>query len=627
MRAVLLSILLLIANLTLANTGKKTVSTIEDVTVYLTGARIKRTADVSLKPGTNEILLHDLSPTINENSIQISGLKNVSILSINFGIDYLEKRKTSEELTALQKQLEQLLLEKNKLENIITGLGQEKKLLENNQRIASTTESLSLEKVKEISAYYRDRAIEIQNETYTHTQKIDRLSDEISAITQQIDKLDDDTKEQRGEIKVKLDAPVATTLSLVIQYNVTQAGWFPLYDIKSQSIKDPIKMAYKANVYQQTGTPWNNVNITLSTGDPNTNNIKPNVSPKYLNFSYGSNRQQNAIKRYGYQYNPTVKTINGIVLDDGGLPLPGVNVIEKGTSNGTQTDFDGRYTLEVADGRELSFSYIGFSSQSLPIYSSVMNISLEEDTSVLDEVVIAGYSTSGSSGRYSPRSSYTRKKEKKEYYNEVVEVKEEGITNTRFKIKKKYSIPSNADITIIEIDNFEIRTDYNHYVAPELNENVFLTAKLANWEQFNLLAGEANIYFEGSYAGKTNIDPLHTTDTLTVSLGVDPNIVVKREQLKNFKSKNFTGNSKIVNRAYKITIKNNKKSNINITVEDRIPVSQNKDIKLDEVQTDQAVYDSKKGIMTWKLDVQANQKLEKQFSYQVKHPRSRRISL
>ncbi|MEW7291996.1 DUF4139 domain-containing protein [Aquimarina sp. 2304DJ70-9] len=615
---------LLLSMMASANSEKKTPSVIQEVTVYLTGAQIKRTAQINLTSGVNEILLANLSPNIDENSIQVSGLKNTSILSINFNIDYLEKKKDSEELTSLRNQLEDLLLKKNRLENILSGLSQEKKVLDNNQRISSDNTELSLEKVKQISAYYRERSIEIQNETYTITQKINLIDDTIKDFTNQIDTLDDQTKERRGEIKLKLDTPSMTNLLLEIRYTVSNAGWFPLYDIKSNSTESPLNIAYKANVYQQTGTDWKNVKIVLSTGDPNTNTIKPNLSTKYLNFTYGGYRSNYPTKRYSYKYNPTVRKVSGIISHQNGQPLPGVNVIEKGTSNGVVTDFNGRYTLNIQTGRELSFSYVGFASQEVPIYSSLMNIKLEEDTAQLEEVIVSGYSL----GSRRSSSTYSRKKAiEKADYSQIVETKEEGVTNTRFKIKKKYSINSNADITAIEIDNFDMNADYRHYAAPELNENVFLTAKLGNWEQFNLLAGEANIYFEGSYAGKTNIDPLATTDSLTISLGIDPNIVVQREQLDDFKSKSFTGSNRIINRGYKISIKNNKQSPILITLEDRIPMSQNKEIKLDDINTSDSKYDHKTGIMKWKLNISSNQKTEKQFSYQVKYPKYKRINL
>ncbi|WP_291871281.1 SusC/RagA family TonB-linked outer membrane protein [Maribacter sp.] len=83
------------------------------------------------------------------------------------------------------------------------------------------------------------------------------------------------------------------------------------------------------------------------------------------------------------------KTVSGTVSDNSGTPLPGVNVIEKGTANGTSTDFDGNYTLNVSDNAVLSFSYLGFSTQDVLVAGkSVLNISMEEDAEMLGEVVV-----------------------------------------------------------------------------------------------------------------------------------------------------------------------------------------------------------------------------------------------
>ncbi len=86
--------------------------------------------------------------------------------------------------------------------------------------------------------------------------------------------------------------------------------------------------------------------------------------------------------------------INGTVTDEQGLPLPGVNVVLKGTSTGTQTDFDGNYSLNVPENGTLVFSYVGYTSQEVVVGdSTVINVSLREDASQLEEVIVMGYTT------------------------------------------------------------------------------------------------------------------------------------------------------------------------------------------------------------------------------------------
>jgi len=85
------------------------------------------------------------------------------------------------------------------------------------------------------------------------------------------------------------------------------------------------------------------------------------------------------------------KTITGTITDDTGLPLPGVNIIIKGTNTGTQSDFDGNYSLQAETGKTLIFSYIGFQKQQIKVgASNSINVTMEAG-STLDEVVITGY--------------------------------------------------------------------------------------------------------------------------------------------------------------------------------------------------------------------------------------------
>ena len=88
------------------------------------------------------------------------------------------------------------------------------------------------------------------------------------------------------------------------------------------------------------------------------------------------------------------KTVSGSVADTQGVPLPGASVVVQGTTNGTQTDFDGNYSISVSEGQVLVFSYVGFSPQNITVgASSTLNVVLQEDAAQLDEVVVVGYGT------------------------------------------------------------------------------------------------------------------------------------------------------------------------------------------------------------------------------------------
>jgi len=699
--------LFLVPFLALAENVQPKQSKIEKVTVYLEGASIGRVASINLKPGENVFLFNNLSPDIDESSIQISGLNNASIISIKFNIDYLEKKVLSSAYKTIQAKIEALRHEKTAIQNIIYGYEEERQLLTKNQRINSDATDLSLEKFKEMSAYYRSRVTEIKDAIYSADLNIAKINDQLRDNANELAKLADSKEEKRGEIDLKLDSKKATNLVLQIKYNIKNAGWFPLYDIRATNTSSPIDLSYKANIYQQSGTDWNDVNIVLSTGDPTTDNTKPQILPKYLNFVYANYRRTTAKQSTSYKYNPTIRAVSGTILDDTGLPLPGVNIIENGTRNGTQTDFDGNYTLQVNGGRELSYSYLGFHNKKVPIYSNTMNLNMDADQSQLSEVVVTGYGTkrnrkqeydiatllqgktpgvniTGSNG-YAGAASHvvirgasslktsnplyvidgviaSKKNISNLNSDNIAEVnvlkgasaraiygnrasdgvvivttkgkqlsngnsKETGLTAVRFEIAKKYTIKSNAEITVIEIDTFALPATYQHYAAPELNENVFLTATVKDWEKYDLLQGDANIYFEGSYAGKTYLNPLATTDSLNFSLGIDPSIVIKREKIDNFKSKSFLGGSRIIDKGYKIEVKSSKKTAINLVLEDRVPISQNKEIKVDDIEEGDADFNTETGVLKWNIKLASNANIKKEFTYVVKYPKSKRINL
>ena len=681
-------ILLFFAPLFLFANATKVPSKIKEVTVYLSGAQITRTASCQLHEGSNEVVFTGLSHKIDESSIQISGLGAVSILSIAYNINYLEKSESNPKVSQWEDEIIRLEHEISLLKNAIAGLEEEEKLITSNRVVNGDSQVLSLDRIKQIGAYYRERITAIKNEVFTTNLSINKLKTKVNDLKLQLAEVHNAPEVPQGEITITFDAPIATSLNAKLTYLVRDAGWVPNYDIKSSGLSAPINLAYKANVYQKTGQDWNNVHVILSTGNPNYNIARPNLETKYLDFvSAYQKRYAPTAKKKGYAFNPNVKKVVGTITDESGAPLPGVNVTIKGTNKGAQTDFDGNYSLEVEQGQELVFSYIGMHTQELPIYSSIMNVRMDEDVQPLEEVVVMAYSTAAATESVSPErllsgraagvsirgNSSFRSNQIEPLYiidgvpvdgfvegdldtNEIQDVEVlkganataiygskgsngvvvittkkshalEGATKTEFAIKKPYSFSSNGDITAIEVNTFKIPATYEYFAAPIINENVYLTASFTDWEKHQLLPGEANIYFEGTYAGKTVIDPYTTKKEMILSLGIDNNITVSRQQERNFKSKSFTGNNRILDRTYTLEVKNNKGTAIQLKLMDRIPKSQNKDIKVDDIVANSAEYDDEKGLLTWKMDLTPNVTKKESFSFQVKYPKGRYISL
>ena len=229
MKSLLFTLLLL--PFTLFANDKQIPSKINEVTVYLNGAQITRSSKFNLDSGTSELKFIGLSPKIEENSIQISGLQSVSILSMDFGINYLNKSENSPEVTLYQDQLKQYQNEIALLKNKITGLQEEEMLITTNRNIKATTEALDLEKLKQISSFYRKRITEIRNEILALNTEINTISKDVRDVRLQLNEVTKEPAIAQGELIVKFDAPIAIALNLSISYLVADAGWIPTYDI------------------------------------------------------------------------------------------------------------------------------------------------------------------------------------------------------------------------------------------------------------------------------------------------------------------------------------------------------------------------------------------------------------
>jgi len=198
--------------------------------------------------------------------------------------------------------------------------------------------------------------------------------------------------------------------------------------------------------------------------------------------------------------------------------------------------------------------------------------------------------------------------------------------NTEFDISIPYTVNSSSKPTVVDIRNYELKSIYEYGVAPKLDTEAFLLAKGTGWEEFNLLPGEANIFFEGTFVGKSFIDPNNIKDTLSVSLGRDKRIVVKREKLKDLTSRKLIGGSQRESYTWEISVRNTKAEAVKIVVEDQIPVSQNSQIEITPGDLGGAKYDATTGKLTWLLNLQANETKKMTYKFEVKYPKDKQVS-
>lgn len=202
---------------------------------------------------------------------------------------------------------------------------------------------------------------------------------------------------------------------------------------------------------------------------------------------------------------------------------------------------------------------------------------------------------------------------------------QQTAVNIEFTVTSAYTILSDNTPHQVDLTVNNLTVAYAYATVPKMDKDAFVTAKVAGNDLQNQVSGEANIYFDGTFVGKTFINGT-TSDSMLISLGRDKRIQVQRTLLKDFSSKSFSGSTKKEMSTWEISIRNTRKEPVVIVVEDQIPVSADKEIEVKMINNGGASFDETTGKLTWKLLLDAEQSQSVRFSFEVKYPKDKIIS-
>lgn len=228
-----------------------------------------------------------------------------------------------------------------------------------------------------------------------------------------------------------------------------------------------------------------------------------------------------------------------------------------------------------------------------------------------------------SSGNSAPGADMSLRK-KESSINKYVDINENQLA-VSFDIDVPYDILSNGKKHSVTLKEIKLPALYRHYSVPKLEKETFLLAEIEDYSKYNLLSGEANIIFEGMYAGKTYIDPNSTNDTLRLSMGRDKKVSVKREKVVDKSGSKFLSSYKEQTFTYDLTVKNNKKETIALMIKDQYPISTDKEIVVELLESDHANINKETGILTWELSLKPGENKKLRISFKVRHPKDKAI--
>jgi uncharacterized protein (TIGR02231 family) len=202
---------------------------------------------------------------------------------------------------------------------------------------------------------------------------------------------------------------------------------------------------------------------------------------------------------------------------------------------------------------------------------------------------------------------------------------QENQLNISFDIDIPYDVLSNGKAHSVALKEIKLPASYRYYAAPRIEKEAFLMAQINDYSKFNLLQGEANIIFEGMYVGKTFINPNQTTDTLSLSMGRDKKISIKREKVVDKSGTKFLSSKKEQTFTFDITVRNNKKEAIEMLLKDQYPMTPDKEIEVELLESDSAKINSETGVLTWNLNLKSLETKKIRISYKVRYPKDKII--
>jgi hypothetical protein len=205
------------------------------------------------------------------------------------------------------------------------------------------------------------------------------------------------------------------------------------------------------------------------------------------------------------------------------------------------------------------------------------------------------------SNHYSDNSNKDQKKLSNYIEEEEIFTPDREIT---FNIAKRYTFKSGLTPFLVDITIYDLAPEYLYRCAPKKEEQVYSIARIKDWEKLNLMDGEANIYNNGAFLGKTYIKPSEIEDYLELPLGVMDNIFVKHKLVSELSSKKMFAGGTVGTFNYEIKIKNISAEKVTVEVIDQVPVSEATNVKTEVIEmTEGGDKDVNTGKIIWKIEL------------------------
>ncbi len=199
-------------------------------------------------------------------------------------------------------------------------------------------------------------------------------------------------------------------------------------------------------------------------------------------------------------------------------------------------------------------------------------------------------------------------------------------TRTEFLAPNRYSIANETNESI-SLRDLRLTANFEYQASPALDAAAYLVAIVKDWEKLQLLNGEMSLYNQGLYIGSNYMNFNQAADSIMISLGKDPSINIKHERVFSKESKSFLGSDRIDEYRYELTLLNRKSNDLKIRVYDRVPISQNEDIRIKhQIGQNGKIPNPETGVIEWTLNLQPGKSKTLEFGYEIRYPKDQQIN-
>jgi uncharacterized protein DUF4139/uncharacterized protein DUF4140 len=565
----------------------------QEIIVYKLGAHIEFEFQAKFKKGMNKIVIDSLPLAFDPSSFVLSSNKKILINSLEYEFDKFDDKKIvyTRDIIKKQDSIKRLNVQIAKLNYRKEILKGEEKIVTEYSVDTKSNSNASVQELKEHAAYYYAKVTEIKDLMLDVEFAIEQAEETINLYEKEIEKFKEKFNRDNFKMIAMIKSDKSETKNIVFSCLTQNAGWIPSYDIRVLETNAPFELTFNAKIWQVTGYDWKDAKITISTRNPSVYSVYEELKPWRVWNGYKSDIYQGGSQGYDYRYIGG-SAIFSKYLDDNDIKLRDMNPVPV---------YEKKY----------------YSSRSSGIFSGGGGMNSP-----------CAPASSGSSGGRSS-SDRNREEDAKKKKNtitlltsgdQMVGVGAENYFSFAYSPNEKYDISSGKKPMHILLDEEKVECDYQHIAQPKVASEAFLIAKISDWGKLRLLNGEANVYMENTYIGKSKINVVNAKDTMLISIGRVRGVITERTKIKEYtENKFFSSNIKRMI-GYKINIINNKDVAVSVKLQEQIPVSTSDDIEIELLQWSNASVNQETGVLEWEVELAAGESKEVVYVYEVDMP-------